>query len=241
MRNFFVNLTNASNNRETSALIPGKSNLHPLTRYIVFRFSVTEKNSVNQTNDHPSPSYATDASASSTAKKDSSPPSDSSVFIKHFVFSPGCQIRIDYRGKLRNEELFTSRPFLNLLIGLAQLSKVDIHLKRISYKRGLKGYDKLLTFLLEEWLNDIRPVDVITAIGPLSPISQIAGGIRDLFYLPIYQYRRDGRLFHGFVGGISSFTTSTALGLFELSGQVVRGAHIAALLCFQLVSPTSKS
>jgi hypothetical protein len=29
--------------------------------------------------------------------------------------------------------------------------------------------------------------------------------------------------------------------LFELSGQVVRGAHLAALLCFQLVSPTSTS
>jgi autophagy-related protein 2 len=163
------------------------------------------------------------------------------VFIKHFVFSPGCHIRIDYRGKLRNEQLFDSGPLLNLLIGLAQLAKVDIYLKRISYKRGLKGYDKLLTFLLEEWLSDIRPTDVIKGIVPLSSISQIAVGIRDLICLPIYQYRHDGRFIHGMRRGASSFTTSTALALIELSGQVVRCAHFAALLCFELVSSTGDS
>jgi autophagy-related protein 2 len=240
MRNFFVNLTNPSNNRETSAPIP-----------------VTEQNSANQTNDHPSSSYESDVSTSppshytasptlnttagTTTPNDSSPPSNSSVFIKHFVFSPGCHIRIDYRGKLRNEQLFESGPLLNLLIGLAQLAKVDIYLKRISYKRGLKGYEKLLTFLLEEWLSDIRPTDVIKGIVPLSSISQIAVGIRDLFYLPIYQYRRDGRVMHGLQRGASSFTTSTALALIELSGQVVRCAHFAALLCFELVSSTGDS
>jgi autophagy-related protein 2 len=128
---------------------------------------------------------------------------------------------------------------LNLLIGLAQLAKVDIYLKRISYKRGLLGYEKLLTFLLNEWLNDIRPTDVIKGIVPLSSITQIMTGIKDLFYLPIDQYRRDGRLIRGIQRGASSFTTSTALALIELSSQVVRCAHFAALLCFELVSSST--
>lgn len=170
---------------------------------------------------------------------DSSSTTNSSVFIKHFVFSPPCHIRIDYRGKLRNEQLFEAGPFLNLLIGLAQLAKVDIHLKRISYKRGILGYEKLLKFLLNEWLNEIRPTDVIKGIVPLSSVTQIILGIKDLFYLPIDQYRRDGRILRGFERGASSFTTSTALALIELSSQLIRCAHFAALLCFELVSSST--
>jgi autophagy-related protein 2 len=215
-------------------------------------FSVVEQSSNNATTEYPSsPSFDSDLSTSPTSRfassptlnpassGDSSPSSNSSVFIKHFVFSPACHIRIDYRGKLRNEQLFDSGPFLNLLIGLAQLAKVDIYLKRISYKRGLLGYEKLLTFLLNEWLNDIRPTDVIKGIVPLSSISQIIIGIKDLFYLPIDQYRRDGRVLRGIQRGASSFTTSTALALIELSSQVVRCAHFAAVLCFELVSSST--
>ncbi|CAF1606489.1 unnamed protein product, partial [Adineta ricciae] len=239
MRQFFVNLTNSTTNRETSVPIP-----------------VTDQN-INT--DYPSSSLDSDLSTSPTSHYASSSPTlnttlggestspsssssssvNSNIFIKHFVFSPACHIRIDYHGKLRNEQLFESGPFLNLLIGLAQLAKVDIYLKRISYKRGLLGYEKLLTFLLNEWLNDIRPTDVIKGIVPLSSISQIILGIKDLFYLPIDQYRRDGRVLRGIQRGASSFTTSTALALIELSSQVVRCAHFAALLCFELVSSST--
>ncbi|CAF4183246.1 unnamed protein product, partial [Rotaria sp. Silwood2] len=234
MRQFFVNLTNTTNNREISIPIPA-----------------TEQNLCNTNNENPS-SFDSDLSVSPSSRyassptttttttiNDSSQSSNSSVFIKHFVFSPACNIRIDYHGKLRNEQLFESGPLLNLLIGLAQLAKVDIYLKRISYKNGLLGYEKLLKFLLNEWLNDIRPTDVIKGIVPLSSISQIVIGIKDLFYLPIDQYRRDGRVFLGIQRGASSFTTSTALALIELSSQLVRCAHLAALLCFELVSSSS--
>ncbi|CAF3407371.1 unnamed protein product [Rotaria socialis] len=238
MRNFFVNLTNTTNNREISAAI-----------------SVTEQNLNSTTTEYPLSSLDSDLSSSplsrttssptlnatttATTTNDSSQSSSSSVFIKHFVFSPACTIRIDYHGKLRNEQLFESGPLLHLLIGLAQLAKVDIYLKRISYKNGLLGYEKLLRFLLNEWLNDIRPTDVIKGIVPLSSISQIVIGIKDLFYLPIDQYRRDGRVFLGIQRGASSFTTSTALALIELSSQLVRCAHLAALLCFELVSSST--
>ncbi|CAF3761845.1 unnamed protein product [Rotaria sordida] len=241
MRNFFINLTN---NRETSTPIPVK--------YVL----VIEQNSNNINNEYPSSSLDSDLSTSPSSRyisSSSSPTlntpitndtlqssnSSPSVFIKHFVFSPACHIRIDYHGKLRSEQLFEAGPLLNLLIGLAQLAKVDIYLKRISYKSGLLGYEKLFKFLLNEWLNDIRPTDVIKGIVPLSSISQIVIGIKDLFYLPIDQYRRDGRVFLGIQRGASSFTTSTALALIELSSQLVRCAHLAALLCFELVSSST--
>jgi autophagy-related protein 2 len=212
---------------------------------------VTEQNLSNSPNDYPSSSldsdlstspssrYASSPTLNTTTNIDSSPPTNSSVFIKHFVFSPGCHIRIDYHGKLSNEQLFESGPLLNLLIGLAQLAKVDIYLKRISYNHGLLGYEKLLTFLLNEWLNDIHPAHLIRGIVPLASISQIVIGIKDLFYLPIDQYLRDGRILRGFQRGASSFTTNTALAFIELSSQFVRCAHFAALLCFELVSTST--
>ena len=215
--------------------------------------SVAEENSTGATDECPSSSCDSDPSTTppirhassptlnTTTNADSSQSSNSSVFIKHFVFSPACHIRIDYHGKFRNEPLFESGPLLNLLIGLAQLAKVDIYLKRISYKRGLLGYEKLIPFLLNEWLNDIHPTDVIKGIVPLSSISQIVVGLKDLLYLPIDQYRRDGRVLLGIQRGASSFTASTALALIELSSQVVRCAHLAALLCFELVSSSATS
>lgn len=228
-------------------------NFHQIESMFIWTFLLVAEPILQNTTftEHPS-SFESDLSFSPSSRHNSSPTlntttisndssssSTPSVFIKHFVFSPPCHIRIDYHGKLRNEQLFESGPFLNLLIGLAQLAKVDIYLKRISYKRGIAGYEKLLKFLLDEWLNDIRPTDVIKGIVPLASISQLIVGIKDLFYLPIDQYRRDGRVLRGFQRGASSFTTSTALALIELSSQVVRCAHFAALLCFELVSSSS--
>lgn len=47
-------------------------------------------------------------------------------------------------------------------------------------------------------------------------------GIRDLFWLPIEQYQRDGRLVRGFQRGANSFTTSTAMACLELTSRVIQ-------------------
>lgn len=221
------------------------------SKHVSFPFhSVNDQNLNNTTiNEYRSGSFDSDTSFSpssrsnssstlntTTMSSDSSTTSNSPVFIKHFVFSPPCTIRIDYHGKLSNEQLFDSGPFLNFLIGLAQVSKFDIHLKRISYKKGLSSYEKLLAYILNEWLNDIRTTDVIKVMGPVSSLTQLATGIKDLVYLPIDQYNRDGRVLRGIQRGASSFTANTALAIIELSSQMVRCAHFAAQFCFELVS-----
>ncbi|CAF0862579.1 unnamed protein product [Didymodactylos carnosus] len=231
MRRFFTELT-ASNPSTVSNEVPsnlsGHENLLINNDFVDNSFPHASRSSESLT----APPVVPPAPSTTTG---------SSVFIKHFVFSPSVPIRLDYHGKLRNELLFEQGPLLNLLVGLAQLNKVDLNLKRISYKRGLLGYERLLTFILNEWLNDIRPTDVLKGIVPISSITQIVQGIRDLFWLPIDQYRKDGRIIRGIQRGASSFTTSTALAIIELSNRLVHCAHIAALLCFELVSPSSSS
>lgn len=46
-------------------------------------------------------------------------------------------------------------------------------------------------------------------------------GIRDLFWLPIEQYQKDGRIVRGLQRGANSFTTSTAMAALELTTRIV--------------------
>lgn len=50
---------------------------------------------------------------------------------------------------------------------------------------------------------------------------KIVQGIRDLFWLPIEQYQRDGRLVRGLQRGASSFTTSTAMAALDITARII--------------------
>ena len=51
-------------------------------------------------------------------------------------------------------------------------------------------------------------------------------GCRDLFWLPVEQYRRDGRLVRGFQRGAQSFMTCTAMSTLELTNRVVQTIQV---------------
>lgn len=46
-------------------------------------------------------------------------------------------------------------------------------------------------------------------------------GIRDLFWLPVEQYQKDGRIVRGIQRGANSFTTSTAMAALELTSRII--------------------
>ena len=51
-------------------------------------------------------------------------------------------------------------------------------------------------------------------------------GIRDLFWLPVEQYRKDGRIVRGLQRGAHSFTTSTAMAALELTNRLVQTVQV---------------
>jgi len=62
----------------------------------------------------------------------------------------------------------------------------------------------------------------------------IVQGIRDLFWLPIEQYQKDGRIVRGLQRGANSFTTSTAMAALELTNRLVQAIQVnnsQSLLC----------
>lgn len=62
-------------------------------------------------------------------------------------------------------------------------------------------------------------------------------GIRDLFWLPIEQYQKDGRIVRGLQRGANSFTTSTAMAALELTSRLVHAIQSTAETAYDMVSP----
>lgn len=161
----------------------------------------------------------------------------SALFIKSFVFSPEVPIRLDYQGKYIAIEQGT---LAGLIIGLSQLNCSELRLKRLCCRSGLLGVDKLISYILQEWLNDIRRNQlrsILGGVGPTYSLLQLFQGVKDLFWMPVQQYRQDGRIVRGLQRGAHSFSTSTAMAMLELSNRLVTTIQSFAELTFDMVSP----
>lgn len=58
---------------------------------------------------------------------------------------------------------------------------------------------------------------------PVPPVQ----GFRDLLWLPIEQYKKDGRLMRGLQRGAASFGSSTASAALELSNRLVQAIQVS--------------
>ncbi|KAK7872956.1 hypothetical protein R5R35_004266 [Gryllus longicercus] len=159
------------------------------------------------------------------------------IYFRNFVFTRDVPIRLDYQGKRVD---MTHGPLAGLLMGLGQLNCSELRLKRLSYRHGLLGFDKLVAFALAEWLRDIKKhqlPSLLGGVGPLHALVQLFQGLRDLFWLPIEQYQKDGRIVRGLQRGANSFTTSTAMAGLELMNRLVQAIQATAELAYDMVSP----
>ncbi|XP_052865344.1 autophagy-related protein 2 homolog A [Anopheles cruzii] len=175
---------------------------------------------------------AQDGSAYGSEAGDAAP-----IYFRHVIFSPDVPIRIDYHGK-RME--LSHGSLAGLLMGLGQLQCSEIRLKKISYRHGLLGVDRLLNFLLQEWLQDIKKHQlpkIIGGLGPMYSLVQLFQGVWDLFWLPIEQYQKDGRIVRGLQRGAQSFTARTALAALEITTRIIHLLQITAETAYDMISP----
>ncbi|CAG4954291.1 unnamed protein product [Parnassius apollo] len=147
---------------------------------------------------------------------------DSPIYFRRVVFSPEVPIRLDYVGKRVD---LSAGPVAGLLMGLGQLNCSELTLKRLDYKLGLLGLEKLVQWALHEWLSDIKRHQLpglLSGIGPMHSLLQLITGIRDLVWLPVEQWRRDGRLVHGLRRGAASFTARTAVAALDITARLLQ-------------------
>lgn len=174
----------------------------------------------------------------SNASEDSSP-----VYFRSIRFGPDVPIRLDYHGKRVD---MTHGPLAGVLMGLGQLNCSELCLKSIHSRNGILGFDKLVSFCLHEWIEHIKGnqlPSLLGGVGPMHSLVQlckytlkksfiylfiyssyvyfIVQGIKDLFWLPIEQYQKDGRIVRGLQRGANSFTKSTLMAALELTSRII--------------------
>ncbi|RVE41481.1 hypothetical protein evm_013868 [Chilo suppressalis] len=173
-----------------------------------------------------------------TAKPvDNEPIDDSPVYFRRVVFSPEVPIRLDYVGKRVD---LSAGPVAGLLMGLGQLNCSELTLKRLDYRLGLLGLEKLVQWAMHEWLSDIKRHQLpglLSGIGPMHSLLQLITGIRDLVWLPVEQWRRDGRLVHGLRRGAASFTARTAVAALDITTRILHLIQATAETAFDMLTP----
>uniref|UniRef100_A0A673BBX3 Autophagy related 2B n=1 Tax=Sphaeramia orbicularis TaxID=375764 RepID=A0A673BBX3_9TELE len=182
--------------------------------------------------------FSTSGREEATENEASTPAfTDQPIFFREFRFTSEVPIRLDYHGKHVAMEQGT---FAGIIIGLTQLNCSELKLRRLCYRQGLLGVDKLFSYAINEWLNDIKKNQLpglLGGVGPIHSLVQLVQGFRDLVWLPIEQYRKDGRIVRGFQRGTASFGTSTAMAALELTNRMVRTIQAAAETAYDMVSP----
>lgn len=58
----------------------------------------------------------------------------------------------------------------------------------------------------------------------------VVQGVKDLFWMPVEQYQRDGRIVRGVQKGAQSFMTCTAMSTLELTNKMVQGIQVRTVL-----------
>ncbi|XP_016098497.1 autophagy-related protein 2 homolog A-like [Sinocyclocheilus grahami] len=185
-----------------------------------------------------SASVETTYSEQSSSSAGSSSSSDQPIYFREFRFTSEVPIWLDYHGK---HVVIEQGTFAGILIGLAQLNCSELKLKRLCCRHGLLGVDKVIQYAVNEWLTDIRKNQlpgILGGVGPMHSVVQLIHGVRDLFWMPIEQYRKDGRIIRGLQRGAASFGTSTASAALELSNRLVQAIQATAETVYDILSPT---
>uniref|UniRef100_A0A3B5LL36 Uncharacterized protein n=1 Tax=Xiphophorus couchianus TaxID=32473 RepID=A0A3B5LL36_9TELE len=160
------------------------------------------------------------------AEASSSPFSDQPIFFRMFVFNPVFSLQR------------ISGTFAGIIFGLTQLNCSELKLRQLCYRQGLLGVDKLFSYAINEWLNDIKANQLQGILTHFHVfLIQLPWHLMDLVWLPIEQYRKDGRIVRGFQRGTASFGTSTAMAALELTNRMVRTIQAAAETAYDMVSP----
>ena len=111
--------------------------------------------------------------------------SENAMYIRSFTFARDVPIRIDYSAKYMD---LAHGAIAGILAGLTSLNCSELTLKKVHYRNGISGLDKLITLLVTEWLTDIRQNQIpriLGGVGPMHSFLQLVQGFKDLFMMVI--------------------------------------------------------
>jgi autophagy-related protein 2 len=93
---------------------------------------------------------------------------------------------------------------------------------------GVSGFPKLAKLLNGIWMPDIRSTqlgDVLAGLAPVRSLVRLGSGVRDLIWIPIEEYRKDGRLVRGIQKGAWTFAKNATTELVKLGAKLAAGTQ----------------
>ncbi|PJF16974.1 hypothetical protein PSACC_03200 [Paramicrosporidium saccamoebae] len=136
-------------------------------------------------------------------------------------------IRLDYKPKKVDFKKFANGNFVELL-NLFELEDAELQLPPVTV-RGISGTDGLLNSVIGAWLPFVRNTQmpqVMSGITPVRTLLNLGGGMTDFVLLPIEQYKKNGRIFHGLKKGTRSMLHQTALETARLGKKIAVGTQV---------------
>lgn len=244
---FFSELSQKSNDEKTTAKASSKNStpIHQKPKLAVKKSG--KKKYKTQTDDEDENlidlenSSSRETSETSERECSSDNTSNRPLFFRPVSFGPESFVKIDYKGKhVGAADGSVSGMAFSLIMGLAEINNSEIKLKRVCHRHGILGLDKVINYIIEEWLNDIKKhqlQNVLISVGPMQPVVQLLSGIRDLFWLPIEQYQKDGRIVRGLRKGTNRFTTSSLLATVAITSRFFNFLQASAETLYDFLSP----
>lgn len=107
-------------------------------------------------------------------------------------------LKVDYRPKHVNYGSLKEGQYAEL-VNFFHLDAAEMNLSHVKLA-GIKGYDRLVQAVMNNWLPHIRDTQlgkVVTGVSSIQSVVNIGSGVADLVLLPIEQYKKDGRIIRG--------------------------------------------
>ncbi|KAK1147611.1 autophagy- protein 2 [Aspergillus melleus] len=127
--------------------------------------------------------------------------------------------RVDYAG-LRSGR---TTEFMNFFV----LDGADMVMRHVIIY-GVSGFDKLGQTLNDIWMPDIKRNQlpgVIAGLAPIRSLANVGGGMKDLVFVPMREYRKDGRIVRSIQKGAVSFAKTTSNELVKLGAKLAIGTQ----------------
>ncbi|KAI5781931.1 hypothetical protein EDC01DRAFT_234845 [Geopyxis carbonaria] len=127
--------------------------------------------------------------------------------------------KVDYAG-LRSGH---TTEFMNFFI----LDEAKMVLRRVVH-RGVSGMPRLHKLLNDTWMPDIRSTqlgDVLSGVAPVRSLVNLTKNTRDLIYVPMREYKKDGRIVRSVQKGVGGFVRNTTGELVRLGAKMAVGTQ----------------
>ncbi|KAF7715822.1 Uncharacterized protein PECH_005992 [Penicillium ucsense] len=127
--------------------------------------------------------------------------------------------RVDYAG-LRSGR---TTEFMNFFV----LDGSDMVLRHVIIY-GVSGFDRLGITLNDIWTPDVKANQlpgVLAGLAPIRSLVNVGGGVRQLFVVPMREYKKDGRIVRSIQKGAAAFAKTTSSELVKLGAKLAIGTQ----------------